>query len=522
MPAKKSFLSNTSKFYKPRDSNNSLEKDLKKLMNQANDNYNKIYRKSKNNPDTEKFNTCREDFNQIKSIIELKANSTPLINKLHLEAWISTLYSDVHALNLQVETETQLKELIGKIQAIEADFEKLSAENKKTDLNLNIEGAVDLVKYIQNFKNTWKINKIRLLADIYFNFGLTLLENSNLEKALIYFRQSKNAYNEAAKIAANSASVGELSKEKLVKAADQTQEKIQSLLNKNPEVSLKELRIHLQRIPDSGSKWTIINESSPAQTIKEKRAIEEVKSFNEKTDPSSKVKRKSNEEPTYSETKKPKIDLAIVTHPKKFQWKKECEELLNEFKLMGINYNRSNTNIDQKSPYRIKADICFKSALSKTENLMYLQKNVSNDKKLQYLKEIERYFSKSIYFYKEAGLIHKKGKIIHCQDTLVSTINEFKTSIYMGKFPIKPKVISRKSEISLFFPKNVDLGTSKSKDFSPMNTEKYQTKAVISLPKEKFLQYQHTYSTRYVQNFFRDYSLEQNLTNHQNQKIVCP
>lgn len=205
MPVKKFFLSDTSKFCKAIHSNNTqqFEKNLKKLMNQANENYDKIYRKTKNNPDIEKFNTCREAFSQIKSIIELTANFTPLINKLYFEAWISTLYSDVHALNLQVETETQLKELIGKIQAIEVNFEKLSAENKKSHLNLNIEGAVDLLKYIQNFENTWKINKIKLLAYIYFNFGLTLEKKSNLEKALIYFTQSKNSYNEAAKIAAN-------------------------------------------------------------------------------------------------------------------------------------------------------------------------------------------------------------------------------------------------------------------------------------------------------------------------------
>ncbi len=87
-------------------------------MDQANDNYDKIYNDSKNDPDIDKFNTCRINFSQIKSIIESKANSSPLINKLYLEAWIYTLYSEVHALNVKIETESQLNELTGKIQAV--------------------------------------------------------------------------------------------------------------------------------------------------------------------------------------------------------------------------------------------------------------------------------------------------------------------------------------------------------------------------------------------------------------------
>ncbi|TLY48319.1 MAG: hypothetical protein E6K54_02295 [Gammaproteobacteria bacterium] len=116
----KSILFALSQFESVAQTNNpqKLENYLMELMSLANKYYDEIYLKYRNNPDIEKFNSCRQIFNQIMSIIKLKELSTPLINKLYIEAWISALYSDVHALNLQPETEKQLNELNEKIQAI--------------------------------------------------------------------------------------------------------------------------------------------------------------------------------------------------------------------------------------------------------------------------------------------------------------------------------------------------------------------------------------------------------------------
>lgn len=306
----------------------------------------------------------------------------------------------------------------------------------------------------------------------------------------------------------------ELSKEKLMKAADQTQKKIQSLLNqKNSEESLKELRIHLQRIPDSDSKWTIINVSSPAQSIKERRVIE-VKRLNEKTDLSLKIKRKSNEKFTYPESKKPKIDPSSA-YPKKikFRWKIECEQLLKKLDEITIaNYKPPSSSPNQHELIRFKAILASQYAIKIIEKLIFTNEKLDNTKKLDYLKKAERAFQNSLSFYNQAGLVREKGKVIQCQNLLISTINEFKTSIGMG---------SRTSEISLFMPKHEDLGTPKSKDFSTINIEKHQTEARI-FPKEKFREFQHNYSTRYVHHFFSDYSLEENLSIDENQKIVCP
>lgn len=116
-------------------------------MNLANKYYDKVYLKFKNNPNVNAFDNCSQNFNEIKLLLKNK-KTTPLINNLYIEAWISTLYSDVHALNLEIETEDQLNELIGKIQAIGTDFEKLSAKNETSNLNLSVKGAVDLLKYI--------------------------------------------------------------------------------------------------------------------------------------------------------------------------------------------------------------------------------------------------------------------------------------------------------------------------------------------------------------------------------------
>ena len=477
MPVKKSFLNDTSKFYKAIYSNSpqQFEKDLKKLMNQANENYDKIYRKSKNNPDIEKFNTCRENFSQIKSIIELKASSTPLINKLYLEAWISTLYSDVHALNLQVETKTQLKELIGKIQAIEVDFEKLSAESKKFPFNLDIEGTVDLLQYIQNFENTWKINKIKLLADIYFNFGLTLEENSNLENALIYFTRSKNSYKEAAKIAADSAISmnfkkgtleNELSKGKLEKAVDQTQKKIQSLLNKkNPEASLKELCIHLQRIPDSASKWTIVNESSPAESIKEKQEIK----FNDKNNFSSKIKRKFNKESIYPEPKKQKIDFRTL----------DCKKIL--YKFNDININLSELTNTKKSFDERKAIVHNNYAIYLIECLNNQGKNFTHYKKLEFLQKAAQLLKNSAKFYKKADLVKEKGYIIEC----IATINSCQKNLKTQNQPLTHQ-----------------------KD-SSIETQGFRTKSLTH--SDKMRQYQTTFSTRLAYRFFNTNLPENNL-----------
>ena len=83
----KSILFALSQFESVAQTNNpqKLENYLMELMSLANKYYDEIYLKYRNNPDIEKFNSCRQIFNQIMSIIKLKEvclNKGLLINIL--------------------------------------------------------------------------------------------------------------------------------------------------------------------------------------------------------------------------------------------------------------------------------------------------------------------------------------------------------------------------------------------------------------------------------------------------------
>lgn len=471
MPVKKkSFLIDTSEFEKIIQSNNlqELEKILMELMNLSNTYYDTVYRKYKNNPDTEKFTLCKQNFSQIKSVIESKANITPLINKFYMEAWISTLYSDVHALNLEPETKKQLDELNKKIQTISTEFKQLLT--KKSSLDINDEKSVNLLKYIDSFEHTWKTHEKRLLADSTFNFAEVLIEQADFQQALYHFESAKNLYDEAT---ANATDNGD--KMQLKKFSAQTSARLKKIKNTHLEAYFNnlgnELRIHLQRLPDSITNWKIVNESSPTELINEKQKI---KSFTEKDSFSSQIKRKANEELTYPKTKKQKIDPAGAAHPKiKFQWKTECEQLLKEFNLIGMNYNSNSINTGQKSLNRIKADICFKSALIKTENLIYLPNNLANSEKQHHLEELKYYFSQSIYFYNQAALLKEKGKVIHCFNMLTTTIEKLKDS-FVKIYNSRPLTKKNLNVVEIQFTSPVRYTRTFFKNLSC--SEKYTTK----------------------------------------------
>ncbi len=274
------------------NSETDLEKSLKKLMDSANTNYNAVYNKSKNNPDIKKFSSCRENFQVIKSTIEStikdKGNTTSLTNKLYLEAWISMLYSDVHALALEPETEKQLNKLSKKIQAIDTEFKQLL---KKMSLDSKDESSIRLLNYIGDFEKTWKTKKEKLLADVHYNFAETLVEKSDYKKALKYFKESRNFYKNAAKKTNTSAEENEL-----LEYADQTNTRLNEVrsLDKSNNRSFKTFSIRLQRLPAPTLEWVIKNEE-----ICVKVANPQLKRKTEL----------SNEDPIYPEAKKLKEDL---------------------------------------------------------------------------------------------------------------------------------------------------------------------------------------------------------------------
>lgn len=491
MPDEKPFLNELSKLKKKFNSINqpASEKKLIKLMNLANKYYDKVYLKFKNNPNVNAFDNCSQNFNEIKLLLKNK-KATPLINNLYIEAWISTLYSDVHALNLEIETEDQLNELIGKIQAIGTDFEKLSAKNETSNLNLSVKGAVDLLKYIQNFENTWKVNKIKLLADIHYNLGLTLEEKSNLEKALLYFMQSKKLYNEAAKITAavnmnfkKRLSENGLSKEKLEKAADQTEEKIQSLLSgKNPTESQKKLHIHLQRIPDFPSKRIIVNEFPFAQSIEENRAIE-IKSLTEKKGLTSKIKRKSNEESTYLETKKQKIDL----------WAIERKKILEVFHSLKIDIDLDKIRLKIGSISKQKAIAYNNRAIYLVEDINNIKLNYSHSEKIKFLNDAIKYLTNSLEIYKNINFTEEKNNIEHCIKAISSSLKNI-IEAYINQI-------------------------TKPEDSLSMKTQASPTKPIRSISEEKLREYQPIFSNRLVCKFFMNSFSKDNTQNTNSETI---
>ncbi|MEN9917448.1 MAG: hypothetical protein RLY40_1387 [Pseudomonadota bacterium] len=302
-------------------------------MNLANESYDEVYLKYKKNPDLEKFNICRINFSQIKSIIESKTNSTSLINKLYIEAWISTLYSVKHALNLEPETEEQLNVLSQKIQKIGREFKKLL--EKKSSIDSNDKNYTRLLKYIDDFALFWKTDEKKLLADATFNFAETLIEHKNFSQVLYHFETAKNLYADAATHHAPDSANNKM----LLEFSEQTNDRLQEIKNQHPETDpnklIKELRICLQKLPDS-SIWTVVNGSEKKTQI--------VGQFTEIDSPTSKLKRKLNE-----------TDPSIACPKKvKLRWKIECEQLLKEFNLIGMNYNHNEANISQKSLDRIK------------------------------------------------------------------------------------------------------------------------------------------------------------------------
>ncbi|HEY2567491.1 MAG TPA: tetratricopeptide repeat protein [Candidatus Aquirickettsiella sp.] len=258
-----------------------LEGSLKRLMEHANQSYDMVYRNHKDNPDIKKFNFCKQNFRRIKSIIELKGKSL-LNTPLYLEARISMLYSKVHALNLEPETKDELNKLIKKIQTVETSFKQLLTIIPCLDLSN--ENPARLLKYIDAFEQTWKTKEKRLLADIHFNFAETLVEQSNFQLALDHFEKAINLYEEAANAADNTNE-----NKMLLKFSQQTKDRLKIIKSKIKTQPLedysnklcKELRIQLQKLPDSPSKWTIVNTSPSAQSVEENQTIE-IKNFIEK------------------------------------------------------------------------------------------------------------------------------------------------------------------------------------------------------------------------------------------------
>jgi len=370
-----------------------FENCLTKLMECANKHYDAVYLKYKNNPDIEKFSFCRQNFSRIKSIIESKENPTQL-NTLYLEAWISLLYSDVHALNLEPETKDKLNKLIEKIQIIGIDFKQLVT--KKSGLDSSNEDSARLLNYIDDFEYTWKTKEKRLLADSHYNFAETLVENSDSPKAINYFEKSLTFYKNAAEAA------DEPDKAKFFTFAEETNKRLEEIKAKNAQSkksnfndSGKKLNIGLQRLPDSISEWSVIDEAMLSHLTNEKKAVK-IKPIIKK-------------------------DTSIGAHPKiKSQLKLEYEQLLKIFTQMDDNLKGILNPFHKKSFNERRAIAYNNYAITKINNLIDEKKNAPNSEKLEILEKAQKQFERSSSLYTQANLLEEKAKAEGCIDILTS------------------------------------------------------------------------------------------------------
>ncbi|WP_342147054.1 hypothetical protein [Rickettsiella endosymbiont of Aleochara curtula] len=449
MPAKntQSILMHEDTFLSAKNANNEkdLEKHLTEIMTVANGHYNTVYRMYKNNPNIEKFSFCKENFQKIKSIIESKGNSTALINKIYLEAWISTLYSDVHALNLDPETEEELIKLNEKILAIGIDFIKL--QTKKASLDSKDENSVTLLEYIDDFEQTWKTKEKRLLADSHYNFAETLVEKSKIElkdKANGQINQVEAAMKFLAK------AVNFYKQANLSKSADQTEQRIKELeitaqklqnSSKNNHFTShpnKKLVVVLRRtsppLKHAAITWTASYKETPKETSdKLPKVLDQsiLPIVTQKIAASDAIKPTQRKRESFDNDIKPakkvKIDPAIAPHHKiKSQWKKECEHLLNEFSQMRINDKLEGilNPFHKKSFNERRAIACNNYAITIIMDLINSKKNAADSEKLELLEKAKKQFLNSSNFYTQTNLLKEKDKAKQCINILTLSIKK--------------------------------------------------------------------------------------------------
>jgi len=154
-------LTNENKPLNLEQTNNSTKREalklqLKSLMKIAKQEYLKVYKENEDNEqlDIKAFSACKEKFQKIKSIIEenLTLTTSESIKIFYYDAWISALYADVNALNLNLETEEQLNEVNLKITGIHTRFNALLTKKEKSSSDLNL--PTSLISYINRFKET--------------------------------------------------------------------------------------------------------------------------------------------------------------------------------------------------------------------------------------------------------------------------------------------------------------------------------------------------------------------------------
>lgn len=492
MPAKntQSILMHEDTFLSAKNANNEkdLEKHLTEIMTVANGHYNTVYRMYKNNPNIEKFSFCKENFQKIKSIIESKGNSTALINKIYLEAWISTLYSDVHALNLDPETEEELIKLNEKILAIGIDFIKL--QTKKVSLDSKDENSVTLLEYIDDFEQTWKTKEKRLLADSHYNFAETLVEKSKIEledKANGQINQAEAAMKFLAK------AVNFYKQANLSKSADQTEQRIKELeitaqklqnSSKNNHFTSKELVVVLRRtsppLKHAAITWTASYKAAPKETSDK---LPEV--VDQSILPVVTQKIAASDVNKTTQRKRKSFDNDIKP-AKKVRFETECTKLLKEFEQIGVEKYRLSDPSQKEELIRYKASLASKFALDIIENLSFPNKNLSETEKQYRLKEAQNGLSKSIAFYIEAKLYNEKEKINKCLDILTSTIKKSNNTV--NKTPVKAQECLTKP---------------------------------TTLSNERLFEYQGIYSARLACKFFIDASGDTPI-NNQNLRKICP
>ncbi len=193
--------------------------------------------------------------------------------------------------------------------------------------------------------------------------------------------------------------------------------------------------ICLERVPDSLTRWQVVNKTSlfPTKTKNlSKTTVENSSSFCSK-----KRKREWAKKREGSEIKRTKID---ASYTKKTQWKTECKQLLNQIKPLKINDNLANTSRPRKkSLNECYAIVHNNYAITLIENLLIAKNSAYHTKKRDILNKAKQQFIKSAHCYTQAGLIKQKGKIIECINSVMLSLQKLS--------PVTAKSTQRKTNL---------------------------------------------------------------------------
>ncbi|WP_143549642.1 hypothetical protein [Rickettsiella grylli] len=181
---------------------------------------------------------------------------------------------------------------------------------------------------------------------------------------------------------------------------------------------LKKLTIHLQRLPDLKTQWTIVNKTSlfPAKNTP--------KTMKHSSRYPSKRKRGLGHPFPGPQTKK--IDVHPASLISTLSWETEGKHLMNQFRLLKINDNLEGIlkPFHPRSLNERTALVHNNYAITLIEGLCTPHLSIPHAKARDVLIRAKKQFIQSAHCYTQAGLLKQKGKIIACINHITASLEK--------------------------------------------------------------------------------------------------